>query len=274
MFRQSTIRSPAVAGTFYPGEKGALRQMVQMLLERAPDEDLPAPCALVAPHAGYVYSGYTAACAYKSLKSMKQKGEGSGDKSQRVFLVGPSHRVYLEGVSVGGFSSFSTPLGDIPLDQTLIEKMVGSESDISTENAPHLQEHSLEVHLPFIQEILGATLLVPMVYGKVSAKRIAHILGQYAGPDDLIIVSSDLSHFYTEEQANTLDAQCHTAMKSGDAETMESLHACGNTGMAALLELAKKKGWKNDLVDYRTSAETSGDRSSVVGYASYLFRPE
>ncbi|MGN7610562.1 AmmeMemoRadiSam system protein B [Magnetococcales bacterium HHB-1] len=263
MFSVSTsVRPTAVAGMFYPDNPNQLRQMVREYLKRAPQHDLQ-PRAMVAPHAGYIYSGYTAACAYKTLKPSKVR--------QRVFLAGPSHRVYLEGISVGNFSAFKTPLGQVALDQEILQRLFREEPDITRQPEAHQQEHSLEVHLPFLQETLGDFILVPMVFGKITPERLAEILYKYAEKDDLIIVSSDLSHYYSEEQARQLDQQCHDAMLKQDASAMATCKACGNIGMSALLNLAKRHHWQSKLIDYRTSYDYSKDASRVVGYASYLF---
>lgn len=258
-------RMPAVAGAFYPDQPFILRGLVRDLLERAP-ANAP-PCAMIAPHAGYRYSGYTAACAYRCLE------EASADHPQRVVLIGPSHRVYLEGASVGSFTAFSTPLGSIPLDEERLNRLA-QEPDVTRDNQAHWQEHSLEVHLPFLQETVRHFRLVPMVYGRITPARLAELIQLCWQPGDLLIASSDLSHFHEDVRAKELDARCHRAVLERNVVDMAGCEACGVTGMAALLELANQRHWHSSLVDYRSSGDVTGDRSRVVGYASYLFYPQ
>ncbi|MBF0124896.1 MAG: AmmeMemoRadiSam system protein B [Magnetococcales bacterium] len=264
-------RPPAVAGTFYPQQTDALRQMVRSLLQQVAVER-PLPRAIVAPHAGYVYSGYTAAHAYRTLPNDWAAVSNQTASPRRVFLIGPSHRVYLEGVSVGNYHRFLTPLGTIDVDWELINRMVANEPDVTNHPAPHQLEHSLEVHLPFLQETIGSGgyRLVPMVFGRMPPQRLAEIIDRYRQPDDLLIYSSDLSHFLPYEAARTKDQQCHQAMLARDPSAMAQCDACGNTGMAALLHLAQQQRWQVTLADYRTSGDTAGDKQRVVGYASYL----
>lgn len=262
---QALQRQPAVAGAFYPDQPPVLRRMVQELLHRAP-ANAP-PCAMIAPHAGYVYSGYTAACAYRCLTEAPQ------EHPRRVVLLGPSHRVYLEGASVGSFTRFATPLGDIPLDEEPLARL-GAEPDVSRHNQPHTQEHSLEVHLPFLQETVRHFRLVPLVYGRIDPRRLAQLILLAWRPGDLLVASSDLSHFHDDTKAKRLDGQCHAAVLNLDATALAGCEACGITGMAALVELARVRRWHPTLADYRSSGDVTGDRSRVVGYASYLFYPQ
>ncbi|MBF0588761.1 MAG: AmmeMemoRadiSam system protein B [Magnetococcales bacterium] len=257
------VRQPAVAGMFYPGEEAALRQMVRGFLDEAPS-GAPEPRGMVAPHAGYVYSGYTAACAYNTLK------EAPADQPRRIFLLGPSHRVPLKGMSVGNYSAYRTPLGDVPIDRAMTMELAG-EKDITLDPVSHTQEHSLEVHLPFLQEVVKHFTLVPLVFGKVKGSRLADLLDLYRRPDDLIIISSDLSHFYAYEEAKALDEQCHKAVLGQDPGAMKNCKACGDIGMQALIELSRRWAWRPTLADYRNSGDTAGEKDRVVGYASYLF---
>nr|CRH04956.1 conserved protein of unknown function(include Memo domain and AMMECR1 domain) [Candidatus Magnetococcus massalia] len=261
------VRKPAVAGAFYPGEAEQLRSMVQQCLDGVA-EPAPEPKAMVAPHAGYIYSGLTAAYAYKTLKP------APAERPRRVFLLGPSHRVYLEGASVGNYDGYETPLGVIPLDSALIAKMAENEPDISRQNAAHAQEHSLEVHLPFLQQTLKHFVLVPVVFGKMEPTRLAEIIDRYADEEDLIIGSSDLSHFYDYDKAVRLDSSCNQALLDMDMETMAHCEACGNIAIRALMATAQRKQWQSSLADYRNSGDTAGDKRRVVGYASYLFHAE
>ena len=264
--KTSEIRQPAVAGMFYPNDPEQLRTMVRQFLASAPVLG-PAPCAMVAPHAGYVYSGYTAACAYRTL------AKAAEDHPVRVFLLSPSHRVYLEGVSVGSYRAYATPLGEVMVDQEMVQRMAAI-PDVSQDLAPHQQEHALEVHLPFLQETLGHFKLVPVVFGDISGGHLADIIAKFWQPSDLLIASSDLSHFHPYDEARRLDNQCHEAVMAINPRAMSKTEACGNAGICALLEMARRYKWHPVLADYRNSGDTAGDKNKVVGYASYLFYPQ
>ncbi|MBF0284418.1 MAG: AmmeMemoRadiSam system protein B [Magnetococcales bacterium] len=258
------VRPPAVAGLFYPEEADALRGAVRSLLESVPPPIAAPPVALAVPHAGYVYSGLTAAHAYRALPA------ADPDHPRRVIVLSPSHRVFLEGVSVGDWEAFATPLGEIPLDWEAVERLA-QEPDVQRTAAPHRQEHALEVHLPFLQETVGAFRLVPLVHGRIAHQRLAALALLSWRPGDLLIASTDLSHFHPDHEARRLDAQCHQAVLSLDAAAMNQCEACGRTGVSALLEIARERGWRPEKLHDRNSGEVTGDRSSVVGYASYVF---
>ncbi|MEO5365598.1 MAG: AmmeMemoRadiSam system protein B [Magnetococcus sp. WYHC-3] len=258
-----TLRMPAVAGLFYPEDPLALREQVRGFIQSAPPAPRE-PVALVAPHAGYVYSGATAGHAYRSLHP------ADAQRPRRVFLLGPSHRVYLEGASVGNYHGFSTPLGVVPVD-TAVTTELARQPGFTDDPAAHRQEHSLEVQLPFLQESLGAFSLVPICFGRVDPLELGRTLSPYLSPGDLLVVSSDLSHYHPYEHAMELDGRCHQAVLALDDAAMGSVEACGNLGMRMVMDRARRRGWIPVLADYRNSAEISGDRSRVVGYASYLF---
>lgn len=221
---------------------------------------------MVAPHAGYIYSGLTAAFAYRTLH------RATPEHPRRVILIGPSHRAYLDGVSVGDYAGFATPLGVVELDQERID-LLAAQPNVIRNSTPHRLEHSLEVHLPFLQETVGSFRLVPMVYGEISMVRLAELIEIAMDPGDLLVASSDLSHFHPYQEAIARDKMCHQAMLSGNSSALEGCEACGRTGMGALLELAKQRNWRVELADYRNSGDTAGDKERVVGYASYLFFP-
>lgn len=259
------VRPAAVAGLFYPDDPRELREMVRGFLATAP-APRPDPMALVAPHAGYVYSGFTAACGYRALPA------APADRPRRVFLVGPSHRVYLEGASVGDHQAFASPLGEVPVDREICAALA-REPDVTTDPLPHLQEHSLEVHLPFLQETVGHFRLVPLVYGRMASARLAQLLEAHRQPGDLIVASSDLSHFHPYDEARRLDSWCHKAVLEEDGEAMTHCEACGGIGIGALMGMAREHHWLARLADYRNSGDTAGDKHRVVGYASYLYYP-
>ncbi|MEO5362771.1 MAG: AmmeMemoRadiSam system protein B [Magnetococcus sp. DMHC-8] len=260
-----TVRQPAVAGSFYPGDPGGLRTMVRQLLERAP-ADHPPPCAMVAPHAGYIYSGYTAACAYRTLP------RAAADRPLRVFVLSPSHRVPLEGVSVGNYRAYLTPLGEVEIDQEPVARLAAL-PDVSRDTLSHQHEHALEVHLPFLQETVGHFRLVPMVFGRISGGHLADLLSRVWQPGDLLVASTDLSHFHTYDEARRLDSHCLEAMTAINPLAMAKTEACGNTGVCALLEMARRHRWRSVMADYRNSGDTAGGKDRVVGYASCLFYP-
>ncbi|MEO5348213.1 MAG: AmmeMemoRadiSam system protein B [Magnetococcus sp. YQC-3] len=259
------VRQPAVAGSFYPGEAAALRGMVRQLLERAPGGH-SVPCAMIAPHAGYIYSGYTAACGYRALV------KADVARPLRVFVLSPSHRVALEGVSVGDYRAYQTPLGEVEIDQEVVQRLLALPG-VSRDTASHQQEHALEVHLPFLQETVVHFRLVPMVFGRISGARLAEILSQVWRSGDLLVASTDLSHFHDYETARRLDGHCLEAINRLDFQAMAKTEACGNTGVCALLEMAQRMGWRPVLADYRTSGDTAGGKDRVVGYVTYLFYP-
>ncbi|MBF0125759.1 MAG: AmmeMemoRadiSam system protein B [Magnetococcales bacterium] len=259
------VRAPAVAGMFYPGEAGELRNLVRTLLAQAPEVKAD-PVAMVVPHAGFIYSGRTAACAYKSLPA------APAHAPRRVFLLGPSHRVPLRGVSVGDYTAYGTPLGPVEVDQEAVARLA-ARPHVSTDDAAHRLEHSLETQLPFLQETLVHFRIVPIVYGDTSGQALAELLASCRRPDDLIVVSTDLSHFHPYEEARLRDARSNEAVLSLDPRAMDTCEACGNPGVQALLTTALRHNWQPTLADLRNSGDTAGDRKRVVGYASYLFHP-
>lgn len=259
----NSVRQPAVAGTFYPKDCDTLRTMVHRFLDQVGSPRFgESPLALVAPHAGYRYSGLTAAYAYHHLTPTQVP--------KRVFILAPSHRVYQDGVSVGHYTAYATPLGEVPIDQETTERLLQL-PDVTRDNASHEQEHAVEVHLPFLQETLINFSLIPMVYGDISGGHLADILSQVWLPGDLLIISTDLSHYFPYDQAKRMDAQSCEAIASGNPKSVERCEACGSKGIAALLELSRRYHWRSKLVDYRNSGDTSGSKDRVVGYASYVF---
>ncbi|MBF0271470.1 MAG: AmmeMemoRadiSam system protein B [Magnetococcales bacterium] len=260
------VRGPAVAGMFYPGDAPGLRSLVEGLLDQVPPV-VQEPVAVVAPHAGFIYSGLTAAHAYKGLS------RASATAPRRVFLIGPSHRVWLEGASVGNYDAYVTPLGRIPVDREGVE-CLASRPDVTRDEAPHRLEHSLETQLPFLQVTLIHFRIIPIVYGEMSGGHLADLLEQCWKPGDLIVISTDLSHYHPYDEARRLDARSNEAILARDTKEITSCEACGNVGVQAMLETARRRRWKPVLMDLRNSGDTAGDKQRVVGYASYLFYPE
>lgn len=258
---KSTIRPAAVSGQFYPANPAELEQMVKSLLDGV--HDVPASAkAIIAPHAGLVYSGPIAATVYASLLADKER-------ISRVVLLGPSHRVYLKGLALSSADYYETPLGKIEIDQDAYDS-VRNLPQVSVADAAHAQEHSLEVHLPFLQHILDQFKLVPIVVGEASPEEVAEVLEILWGDEDTqVIISSDLSHFHDYETAQQLDASTSKAIENLQIESIGSEQACGCMPMRGLLQIAKNKDLKVKTLDLRNSGDTAGTKDRVVGYGAY-----
>ncbi|MCU7843152.1 MAG: AmmeMemoRadiSam system protein B [Candidatus Thiodiazotropha sp. (ex Monitilora ramsayi)] len=257
------IREPAVSGLFYPDEPETLRQDIRgYLADVSPSRGMPK--AIIAPHAGYIYSGPVAASVYARLMT-------GGDEIRRVVLLGPSHRVPFSGLAVPDSTHFRTPLGSIPLDRTAIAQLKRLDQVISLD-AAHEHEHSLEVQLPFLQLILGDFTLIPLVVGDASSEKVAEVLESlWGGTETLIVISSDLSHYHDYATAKKMDRATSDAIVSLHPEKLEYEDACGRIPVKGLLLQAKRLGLKAEVVDLRSSGDTSGDKSRVVGYGAYAF---
>ena len=256
------VRDPAVAGQFYPDDAGELMAAVTTLLDEAEERDVTAPKALIVPHAGYIYSGPVAATAYAQLRPHR-------DQYQRVVLLGPCHRVPVDGMALSGADAFRTPLGDVPVDR---EAVAGIERlGVSVFDATHQYEHSLEVHLPFLQQVLGEFRIVPIVVGEVQPGQIAAVIERlWGGPETLIVVSSDLSHYHNYDDATTIDARTCRAIENLDTSISHDA-ACGATPIRGLLIAAQRHDLAVKTLDLRNSGDTSGDREFVVGYGAWAF---
>lgn len=255
------IRPPAVAGMFYPADENELQEQILRYLQDADPPDLTPVRAVIAPHAGYVYSGPVAAFAYKLL-SRQPKPPG------RILIFGPSHRAWFPGVAIADVDGFRTPLGTQPVDRTYAKALAGDERIFSAISSPHEPEHCLEVHYPFIQTVYPDVPTVPMLFGEVDPTDAGEILNEALQDDDLIIVSSDLSHYHNNEAAHTLDRRFLDAVIQQDEAGIRQGEACGQAPVLALMTIAKARGWQPHLLDYRTSGDITGDRRQVVGYAA------
>lgn len=256
----NAIREPAVAGLFYPGDRGALETSLAALLGKAGEPDGPPPKALILPHAGFDYSGPTAAAGYARLIRWR-------DRYARVVLVGPSHRVAFAGLAASSARAFRTPLGDVPVDAEAIAAL-----RLPTLDAPHSQEHSLEVHLPFLQTVLGDFRLVPLVAGDASHADVAGILDRlWGGAETLIVVSSDLSHYLDYDSARARDRRTCEAIERFDDESIDHDDACGATPVGGLLIAARRRELGVERLDLRNSGDTAGPRDRVVGYGAWAF---
>lgn len=263
----SSVRPPAVAGTFYPSEPQELRAAIAAFMRDVSHDtgSAGAPKALVVPHAGYRYSGSVAAKAYASLIPL-------GERIRRVVLLGPVHRVAVRGLALPGVDALATPLGTIALD---VEAIAGLADlpQVITSPAAHAQEHSLEVHLPFLQICLDEGFrIVPLAVGDASPEDIAEVLARlWGGRETLIVVSSDLSHYLPYAVARREDQATIDDILALDA-TIDHAHACGATPLNGLLAACRPRGLRAELLDLCNSGDTAGDKSRVVGYASIAFR--
>jgi hypothetical protein len=260
---KSRVRPPAVAGLFYPREEATLRATIGRLLEASAGvaANLPAPKALIVPHAGYVYSGAIAAGAFATLRS-------ASAAIRKVVLIGPSHRVPMRGLAVPSVDAFVTPLGEVPVDDEGRQRL-RSLGLAGVSDAPHAVEHSLEVQLPFLQVLLPAFEVLPIVTGLAPASQVARALeAVWGGAETLIVVSSDLSHYHTAVEARQLDGQTTLSILERRSD-LSGEQACGASGINGLLEVARHRGLIVRLLEQRNSGDTAGDVSRVVGYGSY-----
>lgn len=258
------VRPPAVAGSFYPGDAVALADAVRGYLAEAPKTSGPTPKAAIVPHAGYIYSGPVAASAYARLAALR-------GTARRVVLIGPAHYLPIRGLAASSASAFKTPLGEAPVDRTAVEGLRGLPQVIVRDDA-HEPEHSLEVQLPFLQTVLEDVAIVPLVVGAATYDELRAVLERlWGGPETLILISSDLSHYHDYARARRLDADTATAIVALDADAIGEEQACGRIPIGGLLKMARAKGLRATSIDLRNSGDTAGPRSHVVGYGSFLF---
>lgn len=245
------VRPPAVAGSFYPEDPARLSAEVERLLAEAPAG--PPAKAVIAPHAGYVYSGLTAAFAFRRLP-----------KATRIVLLGPAHFAYLDGLALPNARAFRTPLGEVPVEEP---------EGLPKDAAAHAREHSLEVEVPFLQRTLGAFTLVPIAVGDAAPEEVAGVLERlWGGPETAIVISSDLSHYHPYAEARALDAG--TAKEILALGRLAPHDACGAAPVNGLLAAARKRKLRPELVDLRNSGDTAGDKARVVGYGAFAFYEE
>ncbi|MDO8361966.1 MAG: AmmeMemoRadiSam system protein B [Actinomycetota bacterium] len=295
----STVRRAAVAGLFYPSGARALAELVDRLLvdgmrgngmqgngmpgNGMPGNGMPGngaepggpgaptahdtrPLAIIAPHAGYVYSGPIAATAYGTLARWR-------DEITRVVVIGPAHRVAVRGLALSGDDYFTTPLGDVPVDQATNRELLNHRG-VYIDDRAHASEHSIEVHLPFLQRVLPAGWsLVPIVAGGVNATTTADALEPLWGaPGTLVVVSSDLSHYHDTHTAKRLDAATAATIVAGRWEELDGERACGAVPVRGVLEAVRRHHQTVQLLDLRNSADTAGSDDRVVGYGSFVVR--
>jgi AmmeMemoRadiSam system protein B len=261
----SAIRPAAVAGSFYPGDPSALAaEVAAYLAEAAPEAArASAPKAIIAPHAGYMYSGAIAASIYARLAPLR-------GIVQRVVLAGPAHRVYVKGAAIPAAEAFASPLGAVSLDLEALARL--RELDfVEVNDKAHALEHSLEVHLPFLQSVLGEVALVPIVVGDASPDQMARIFRMLWGGDEtLFAVSSDLSHYLPYGEARGRDRDTARAIVDLEASLVPD-EACGAAPINGLLRAAREHGMRAEMVDLRNSGDTAGGLDRVVGYGAFAF---
>lgn len=269
---EKRIRAPAAAGRFYPADPAQLRALVEKLLDGAAGKEsrewnsaetaCPNLKGLIVPHAGYMYSGPIAASGYALLRR-------SALQVHRVILVGPAHFIRVAGIAASKVSAFDTPLGSVPLDAAGIEVALGQPGVVLGEEA-HAPDHALEVHLPFLQVLLGEFSIVPLLVGRDSFEGIRQVLDAlWGGPETLIVVSSDLSHYHDWATASRLDAETARAIEALRPESIPEDGACGRLAIGGLLAAARDRGLSARTVDLRNSGDTAGSPDKVVGYGAF-----
>jgi AmmeMemoRadiSam system protein B len=270
---QQVIRRSAVAGTWYPGDPKALRGAIEGYFRNVPDLAIRGEViGLVAPHAGYIYSGQVAAYAYKAIR---------GKAYDAVIVISPSHRYHFHGVSLFHGSGYETPLGVIPVDEDRSERLLAASPLVSSLPEAHAGEHALEIQLPFLQVALGSFTLVPLVMGsqdRQTCEELARAIHRTAGPNVLIVGSSDLSHFHRYDEAIRLDKIVLDHLTKMDAPgllrdlSVGRCEACGGGPAATTLMAAIKRGaGQVEILRYANSGDVTGDRGNVVGYAAAAF---
>jgi len=258
-----SVRSPAVAGTFYPAEPGRLAADVRGYLAAAEPLVLGFPLRiLVVPHAGHMYSGPVAATGYRLLEGI--------DALQRIVMIGPSHFAPFSGLALPGVEYLETPLGMVAVDVECAD-VAGTNALVIDSAAAHRQEHSLEVQLPFLQIVAPGVPIVPLLTGAVEPDEAADAVAALIDDSTLLLISSDLSHFYDAATARRLDATTAESIRRLDPAALDREAACGRTGIQIALHLARRYGYEADVLDLRNSADTAGHPQRVVGYGTFAF---
>jgi len=258
------LRSPQFAGTFYPDNPQILKEMIEDFLHQATVEKLKVqPKALIVPHAGYIYSGQVAAYGFKILEKYEY---------EKIFLLGPSHHFSFQGLASSPAGYWETPLGKIKCLGKEDLKELKKTKEIIESSEIHEPEHCLEVEIPFLQVVLKEFKIIPFLTGELNIKTMARVLESLVDEETLILVSSDLSHYYSYEEAQKLDKVTIDAILDNDIKRLEEFgEACGKTGIEILLKIAKNKHWQPKLLKALNSGDITGDKSQVVGYTSIVF---
>lgn len=257
-------REPAVAGMFYPGQADVLGKQVRDHLRQA----RPAhhtPSAIIAPHAGYIYSGPVAGSAYAAV--MPRSAE-----IRRVILLGPAHREYIKGIAASTAAAFDTPLGGVALDRATIQAVVERFEFVEFDDRAHALEHSIEVQIPFLQSVLQDFVLIPLAVGGARPEQIDQMLEEFwHDRTTLVVISSDLSHYHDYATAQRLDTYTSQKIEALDPTGLTGENACGQRPVCGLLQYAARHGMQCEVLDVRNSGDTAGDRDRVVGYGAYIF---
>lgn len=260
---QLDVRRAAQAGRFYPADAAQLAGDIDAALARV-KMILAAPKAMAAPHAGYVYSGPIAASAYAQVKAAR-------GAISRVVILCPNHRLPVEGVAASSAAHFATPFGLMPVDRAAVAEILKLPY-ASVNDAAHADEHAIEVHLPFIQRVLGNVAIVPLIVGRTTPAQVDRLLELlWGGPETLIVVSTDLSHYLDYEAARTSDAAASVAVETLRPDALAESQACGRYALRGLLARAQALDLRATTLDLRNSGDTAGDKARVVGYGAYTF---
>lgn len=255
------IRPPAVAGSFYPRERAELMTTVEALMSRASRSGETGLVGVIAPHAGYMYSGPVAASAFASLGTQVRTVE-------RVLLIGPPHYVPLHEIAAPSSQTFATPLGEIEIDHAAIAALLDA-GLVTIDDRAHAPEHSLEVELPFLQHALGHFQLIPLLVGDVTPEQVASVIGAVLDARTLLVVSTDLSHYLDGASARARDLATAEAIERFDFTSLGPEDACGFAALNGALCAGDQHGWRIKRIDLRNSGDTSGDRGRVVGYGAW-----
>jgi AmmeMemoRadiSam system protein B len=260
------VRPAAVAGRFYPADPARMRAEVARFLAEAGAPATAAPAALIAPHAGYVYSGRVAGAAFATLR-------GVAARIARVVIVGPAHYVPVRGIAIPTVDAFETPLGTVAVDRAALAALATLACVIESDRA-HAPEHALEVELPFLQAVLPAFRLVPVLVGEARPQDVTEVLARvWDGPRTLVVASSDLSHYYDYDTARRLDAATAAAIERGEETALGPARACGWLAVAGLLRESARRGLAARRLALCNSGDTAGPREQVVGYGAWSFAP-
>ena len=256
------IKPAVVAGLFYPDNPLVLRAELEGFFATATPKAVDRPRALIVPHAGYRYSGAVAAHAYAVLRPW-------ASQFKNVVVLAPSHRVGFRGIATSSAAVFQTPLGDIPVARDLVSK-IEALPGVGQLDAAFAEEHALEVQLPFLQTMLDAFRLVPLVVGDADAEQVSRVVDALQADDTLIVVSSDLSHYEDYASCTAHDRRTTQSIEALRGDLIGPRDACGAFPLCGLLAVAQQRGWQVETLDLRNSGDTSGDRSRVVGYGAYV----
>ncbi|HJN56473.1 MAG: AmmeMemoRadiSam system protein B [Candidatus Woesearchaeota archaeon] len=251
-----TTRKPAVSGMFYPSDKSELDIMIDEFLDSVPKIKIEGKLkAIIVPHAGYIYSGKVAAFAYSLLREYK-------NKFKKVIILGPSHHVYFDDAASDVNEVWESPLGQVKVMENNLKKL----------EEPHVKEHSLEVQIPFLQKILKDFEILPMVAGDADPKKISDCIQPLLNDDTLFVVSSDLSHYNSYDDAIEIDENTNVGIENLDYEKVKTEgDACGKIPILVLIDIAKRFKWKCRLLEYKNSGDETNTKDGVVGYSSFAF---